>query len=189
MNSSAKAISRPWSIAGQSVAVQILWICAFAGATALAARVEIPAYPVPFTLQTMVVLLAGAFLGPRNGALSQLLYIGAGALGLPVFAGGAIGLARLLGPTGGYLLAFPAAAAVVGYLLTRRRSLLWTAVSMMIGLCIIFASGIAGLFVFLNDFSAAVTSGLLLFTAWDLAKLGAASMLYHEFARRWPRVG
>ena len=107
----------------------------------IGARFEIPHQPVPFTLQTMVVLLAGAFLGPRNGAISQLLYLGAGALGLPVFAGGAPGFLHLIGPTGGYLLAFPAAAAVTGYLVTLRRSLFWTAVSMTVGLLVIFTSG------------------------------------------------
>jgi len=190
MNSRVKTLSPPWSIAAQSSFAQTLWIGVFAAATALAARVEIPVQPVPFTLQTMVVLLAGAFLGARNGALSQVLYIGAGAIGLPVFAGGAIGFARLLGPTGGYLLAFPLAAALVGYLISQRRSLVWTAVSMMAGLIVIFAAGTAQLFiVYVHDLSAALTSGFLLFTVWDLAKLGAASMAYHEVAKRWPRVG
>ena len=190
MNSHIKTLSPPWSIAAQSSFAQTLWIGVFAAATALAARVEIPLQPVPFTLQTMVVLLAGAFLGARNGALSQVLYIGAGAIGLPVFAGGAIGFARLLGPTGGYLLAFPLAAALVGYLISQRRSLVWTAVSMMAGLIVIFAAGTAQLFiVYVHDLSAALTSGFLLFTVWDLAKLGAASMAYHEVAKRWPRVG
>jgi hypothetical protein len=87
--------------------VQVFWIVTFAALTAVGARFEIFQYPVPFTLQTMFVLLAGAFLGARNGALSQILYLGVGAVGLPVFAaGGAMGILRLIGPTGGYLLAF-----------------------------------------------------------------------------------
>lgn len=189
MNTNASTIARPWNIAGQSALVQILWITGFAAATALAARVEIPVQPVPFTLQTMVVLLAGAFLGPRNGATSQILYLGIGALGMPVFAGGAIGFARLLGPTGGYLLAFPVAAAIVGYLVQERRSLLRTVVSMSAGLLVIFVSGTAQLALYTGDLSTAATSGFLLFTVWDLLKLGAASMTYHEIAKRWPRAG
>ena len=189
MNTNARTIARPWSIAGQSALVQVLWIIGFAAATALAARVEIPVQPVPFTLQTMMVLLAGAFLGPRNGAMSQFLYLGIGAIGLPVFAGGAIGFLRLLGPTGGYLLAFPVAAAIVGYLVQQKPSLLWTVVSMFAGLLVIFVSGTAQLALYTGDLSTAVTSGFLVFTVWDLLKLGAASMTYHEIAKRWPRVG
>ena len=94
-----ESLDRPF----QSARSQLLWIAGFAAATALGARLEIPHSPVPYTLQTLCVLLAGAFLGPRNGAISQLLYLAAGVLGAPVFSGGAFGLAQLLGPTGGYL--------------------------------------------------------------------------------------
>ncbi|MBP1691133.1 MAG: biotin transporter substrate-specific component [Bacteroidetes bacterium] len=189
MNSSTRTLAHPWSISEQSVLVQILWISAFAAATALGARVEIPHQPVPFTLQTMMVLLAGAFLGPRNGALSQLLYLGAGSVGLPVFAGGAIGFARILGPTGGYLIAFPIAAALVGFLVSRRRSLPWTVLAMAAGLVVIFLLGAVQLSLYVKDFPTAMSSGFLLFSWWDLLKLGAASMIYHEVAKRWPRVG
>ncbi len=168
---------------------QVLWISLFAVATSIGARLEIPHEPVPFTLQTFFVLLAGAFLGPRNGALSQLMYLGLGVLGAPVFATGAFGLAVLFGPTGGYLLAFPAAALLVGYLCERNRSLLWTILSMAAGLVLIFASGTLHLYAFyLHDAAVAFTSGFLLFTWWDLIKLGAAAMIYHQVARRWPRL-
>jgi biotin transport system substrate-specific component len=168
---------------------QALWVLGFAAATGVGARLEIPYEPVPFTLQTMIVLLAAAFLGPRNGAISQLTYLAAGILGAPVFAGGAVGAAKLFGPTGGYLLAFPAAAAIAGYLVQRRRSLAWTVAAMGIGLIVIFASGTIHLYAFfLHDVKAALTSGLLLFTWWDLLKLGAAAMIYHEIGKRWPRV-
>lgn len=105
-NSSNVAVDKPISQSGKGVLAQALWIAGFAAATALSARLEIPHDPVPFTLQTMVVLLAGAFLGARNGAVSQLLYLGAGIFGAPVFAGGAFGAARLVGPTGGISLHF-----------------------------------------------------------------------------------
>lgn len=190
MTTGTRTLERPWSITDRSILVQTLWIVGFAALTALGARVEIPHQPVPFTLQTMMVLLAGAFLGPRNGAISQLLYIGAGATGLPVFAGGGLGLVHLFGPTGGYLLAFPAAAAVAGYLVTRHRSLLWTVLSMTAGLLVIFTAGTIQLYaVYIREFSAAMSAGFLIFSWWDMLKLGAASMIYHEIAKRHARVG
>lgn len=89
----------------------------FAALTALGARmsVPLPGTPVPFTLQPVAVLLAGLLLGPALGAASQLAYLAAGAVGLPVFAAGG-GLAYLAGPTGGYLMAFPVAAALAGWI-------------------------------------------------------------------------
>src|SRR6185503_16683422 len=92
----------------------------FAALTAIGAQIEIPNAPVPYTLQTLFVLLSGALLGPRYGAASMLLYLAAGALGLPVFSSFGFGAARLLGPTGGYLLAFPAASFATGYLAGER---------------------------------------------------------------------
>ncbi len=92
-------------------------LAAFAVLTALSARmsVPLPGTPVPFTLQPVAVLLAGLLLGPVLGASSQFAYLAAGAAGLPVFAAGG-GLAYLGGPTGGYLMAFPVAAAVAGWI-------------------------------------------------------------------------
>ncbi len=168
---------------------QIIWVCAFAALTAIGAQIEIPHHPVPYTLQTLFVLLAGAFLGARNGALSMIVYLAAGAIGVPVFSGAGFGLVRLLGPTGGYLLAFPAAAAAVGYLIHRRRSLLWSYLSMFVGLVIIFFFGTIQLnAVLLKDWSTSIGSGFMIFSWWDMLKLSAAAMTYHEVAKRWPRV-
>jgi biotin transport system substrate-specific component len=190
MNFDAKAATaHPLEAPGASLVAQIGWIMAFGVATAAGARLEIPHEPVPYTLQTLVVLLAGAFLGSRNGAISQLLYLGAGVLGAPVFAGGAFGFARLLGPSGGYLLAFPAAAALVGYLVARRRTLGWTFVSMALGLLLIFAAGTAQLYAYtLHDAGAAFSVGFLFFSWWDILKLSAAAMIYHELAKRRARL-
>jgi biotin transport system substrate-specific component len=173
----------------QSVLSQALWIAAFAAATAFGARLEIPNDPVPYTLQTLVVLLAGALLGLRNGTLSQLLYLSAGVLGVPVFAGGAFGIAQLLGPTGGYLVSFPIAAAVVGYLVPQRRGLLWIMGSMTAGLFVVFFCGTLHLYAFaLHDWGLAVQSGFLIFSWWDIVKLVAAATTYHEISKRWPKV-
>ncbi len=189
MNTTTGTYSANVARSEKGVLVQALWILGFAFATAAGARLEIPYEPVPFTLQTMVVLLAGAFLGPRNGTLSQIAYLAAGVLGAPVFAGGTMGALKLLGPTGGYLLAFPVAAAIVGYLVRQRHSLLWTCGSMVAAMIVIFALGTVHLYAFaLHDGKAALTSGFLLFTWWDLLKVGVATMVYNELGKRWPRI-
>jgi len=111
------------TIATTAAATEATWVrrviavSAFAALSALGARlsVPLPGTPVPFTLQPVAVLLAGLLLGARAGAASQLTYLAAGAMGLPVFAAGG-GLAYLAGPTGGYLLAFPVAAALAGWI-------------------------------------------------------------------------
>src|ERR671921_1857729 len=103
-----------------------LGIVGFGVALALASQiaVPIPGTPVPITLQPLVVVLAGMWLGPVAGATSMLLYLVAGALGLPVFSPfGAPGIARFLGPTGGYLFAYPLAAFVAGALARRSTTL------------------------------------------------------------------
>ena len=169
---------------GSNTLVQIIWMVGFAIATAVGARVEIPHQPVPFTLQTLVVLLAGAFLGARNGAISQVMYLCAGVLGAPVFSGGSFGIAKLLGPTGGYLLSFPIAAAVVGYLLQGRRSLILSTVSMITGLFVIFSAGTVQLYaVLFHDWSEAFKAGFLIFSWWDGIKLAVAVAIYHQTTR------
>lgn len=169
--------------------LQVSWIGLCAAGTALAARAEIPHVPVPYTLQTLMVLLAGAFLGPRNGFLSQVAYIGAGILGAPVFAGGAAGLAVLLGPTGGYLLSFPIASAIAGALVRHRHTLPWITLSMAAALAVVFTLGAAYLALFYTHrFSTALDAGVLIFSWWDCLKLGAASMIYFEAGKRWKTI-
>jgi biotin transport system substrate-specific component len=190
MNTPVNPVSpRSLVFGASSVLSQSLWILLFAAATAVGARFEIANHPIPFTLQTFAVLLAGAFLGARNGAFSQLLYLAVGALGAPVFAAGEVGVAKLFGPTGGYLLAFPAAAMLVGYLLGFRRTFGWVLMSMGAGLLVIFTSGTLHLYAFyVRDFGAAMTSGFLIFSWWDMLKLFAAAGIYYELAKRWPRL-
>ncbi len=94
---------------------RIVWIALIAALLAVSAQFPIPIGPVPISLQTLFVLLSGLLLGPRNGVIAILLYIGAGAIGLPVFAGGQAGLGTLLwGPTSGYLWGWCLAAFVTG---------------------------------------------------------------------------
>ncbi|MFZ4805998.1 MAG: biotin transporter BioY [Hyphomicrobiaceae bacterium] len=117
---------------------------------ALSAKVQVPFWPVQMTMQSYVVLLIGATLGARLGAATVLLYLAEGALGLPVFAGTpekGLGLAYMMGPTGGYLVGFVAAAYVVGLLAERGwdRSIVRLFAAMALGHVIIFALGVAWL--------------------------------------------
>jgi biotin transport system substrate-specific component len=102
----------------RNVATDAIWVVAFSLVTASLAQISIhvPFVPVPITGQTLAVLLSGAVLGWRRGFLSQVAYLAEGAAGLPVFADGAGSALHLVGPSGGYLLCFPLAAALVGYL-------------------------------------------------------------------------
>ena len=174
------------SINSSSVIAQTFWIVLFALLTIAGAKIEIPHYPVPYTLQTFFVLLSGAFLGKRNGSVSQLVYLSLGAIGLPVFAGAAAGSAALFGPTAGYLLSWPIAAAVVGYLVHLKRGYLWTFFSFFIGLLIIFLSGSLFLqFTMFHNWIQTLLNGFLIFSWWDLLKLAAAAAIYNEFSKRY----
>ncbi len=192
-----ETVRRTWSVAladsldagHSSVAAQAGWIFSFAALTALGAQFEIPHTPVPYTLQTFFILLGASFLGSRNGALSQTLYLAAGAVGVPVFAGGAAGLSLFSGVTGGYLIGFVLGSVIIGYLVEIKRSYLWTLLSMAIGLVVIFACGTLFLYAgFTHNFSEAFVSGFLIFSWWDLLKLFAAAAIYNEFAKRYRKL-
>ena len=115
-----------------SLLKQFTWVIIFSILTAVGGWIQIPLTPVPLTLQTFFVLLSGAFLGAKRGALSQLIYLGYGICGLPVFAGGLGSAAVLLGPTGGYLLSFPIAAMATGLIVSSDRKLFWNLAGFMI---------------------------------------------------------
>ncbi|NJB68110.1 biotin transport system substrate-specific component [Desulfobaculum xiamenense] len=93
---------------------KLVWTAMLAATISIGAYLHFPIGPVPFSMQPFFVFLAGYILGPVHGAFCVALYIGAGAIGLPVFAGGNAGFAYLLGPTGGYLAGFAAAATLCG---------------------------------------------------------------------------
>ena len=98
------------------IALRLAAVVTFAAPMALSAQIAVPMLPVPMTLQTFAVLLAGAVLGPRWGVASVLLYLAAAMVGLPVLSDGASGIARFSGPTAGYLVAFIPAAFLAGWL-------------------------------------------------------------------------
>jgi len=164
--------------------------------TVLAAQISVPLpfTPVPFTFQPMLVLVGGAALGARLGATSQILYLALGIAGLPVFAASPIlpqGVLRLLGPTGGYLMAYPIAAFVAGYLAERgldRRY--WRSfAAMAAGLAIVFAFGVIWLATFVAPaagFSGALAAGFWPFIWADLIKLAIAAGILPTFWRFAP---
>jgi biotin transport system substrate-specific component len=167
--------------AGLTWAIRAASVLFMAALTAAAAQISIPLpfTDVPFTFQPMVVLIGGLALGPRLGVASQILYLAAGMAGLPVFAASATlppGPARLLGPTGGYLMSYPFAAFVTGYLGARGfdRRYLTSVAAMLAGLVVIFAGGVLWLGVLVGA-QAALVSGLYPFIVADLVKVVAAA--------------
>lgn len=183
------SIGRSLEGAKSSSLTQSAWIVFFAALTAAGAQVQIPHQPVPFTLQTFFVLLSAAFLGSRNGSASQLLYLGVGLIGAPIFTAGGFGAARLFGPTGGYLLSFPIAALLIGYLVRQRKGFVWTLIAMFLGLVVVFTLGTSFLNLFyLHNFKQAFVGGFLIFSWWDVLKLFAAAGIYNEFGKRYRKL-
>jgi biotin transport system substrate-specific component len=172
-------------LGARSIAKDISFIAAGAALTAGAAQIVIPMWPVPITGQTFAVLFVGATLGSLRGALSMLLYVGLGVAGLPIFAEGGAGLAKVMGPTGGYLLGFVLAAALVGWLAQRQwdRKVLGTIGAFLAGTAVIYAVGLPWLSVALgqlglpNDLNATLQAGLYPFIPGDLLKAAIAGGL------------
>ena len=158
----------------------VLLVLAASLVTAAAAQVEIrlPWTPVPVSGQTFAVLLAGTVLGARRAFLAQALYLCEGACGAPFFAGGAGGVLPLLGPSGGYLLAFPFAALVTGALAGRAwdRRPVTMFLTMLAGSVVIFSAGLAQLSRFVPA-GGLLAAGLLPFVAGDVLKCALAAGL------------
>lgn len=154
----------------------------FTAVTILTANMAIPLphTPVPFTLQVMAVLASGLVLGPRLGWLAQIQYLTLGFLGAPVFAGGNAGIAYLFNPrmTGGYLLAFPIAAMICGYIAQRWPTLTGRLVACFAAVGVIYACGLLWMhFAMAQTVSVAVAWGIVPFLALDAVKGIIASAL------------
>jgi biotin transport system substrate-specific component len=148
---------------------------------ALTAQVYIPTQPVPFTGQTFGVLLVGGALGFRRGVLALLLYLAIGAIGLPVFAQGKAGLSIVQGASGGYLVGFVIAAAIVGRLaeLGWDRKIGGSIAAMAIGTAVIYAIGVPWLKATTGlAWETAVAEGMTKFLLWDAAKLAVAAGIF-----------
>jgi biotin transport system substrate-specific component len=185
MNLRASSLGSPSTIvdrvAAPAAGVRVLAVLFVTAATAAAAQISFPMpfTPVPFTLQPVVVLLGAAALGARLGASAQVLYLLLGVAGAPVFAFAPDlpqGLLRLLGPSGGYLMAYPLAALVTGALAERGldRRLLTSVVAMAAGLSLIFAGGVLWLSKDLG-LPAALSAGFVPFVLVDAIKIVAAA--------------
>jgi biotin transport system substrate-specific component len=137
--------------------------------------VPVPLSPVPMTLQPLAVLAVGGLLGARAGGAALLLYLALGMLGLPVFAGGGAGFIHVLGPTGGYLLAFPAAAAVAGLFVGATPRLGRVLLGCALAMGVIHAGGTAQLALLGGDPVLALRVGFIPFLTGDLLKIGIAA--------------
>ena len=157
---------------------------------ALCARVTalLPATPVPLTLQNFAVLLVGLVLGSRRGAAALALYVVEGALGMPVFNPfGPGGLAQLLGPTGGYLIAYPLAAWTAGAIAGPRcAKFARNLAAALIADCVLFAGGITWLVLLTGSLAQALAAGLFFFVFAEVIKIMFAAATATRVARRFP---
>ena len=148
---------------------------------AACAQVAIPLRftPVPITGQTLGVLLVGMSLGSRRGIVAMMLYLLEGAIGLPVFAGGALGLAKLFGPTAGYLWSYPVAAGLVGWLSQRGwdKNPIPTFGANILGSIVILFMGCGWLSLFVDGLNRAFLLGVTPFLLGDIIKAAAVGAL------------
>ncbi len=186
----AGADSRPRQALAASLRLGLLLIAGSAVMT-LSAKIEIPFWPVPMTLQVLASLALAGIFGGRLAGMMIGLYLLEGVLGLPVFANAparGIGLAYLAGPTGGYLVGFLVAAVVIGSWIHRDRlAAVPTVLKMMAGLAIIYAMGVLWLAQF-TGWQTVLSLGVLPFLAGDVVKALLAAALTIAIAR-WRRVG
>lgn len=150
----------------------------------LGAKIQIPFWPVPMTLHTLAVFFLAATLGPRLGFAAMAAYLAAGALGMPVFSGAperGIGLAYMVGPTGGYLAGYLLGAGLTGWL-AQGRGLIGRFGAMLAGLAVTYALGLAWLTSFVPA-SKLLAAGFTPFILGDLVKLALASGLITALTR------
>ncbi|WP_340819624.1 biotin transporter BioY [Methanolobus sp. WCC4] len=166
---------------------KMVYASMFAAMIAVGAYIKIPVpiSPVPITLQTFFILLAGAMLGARWGTISVIVYLLLGIAGLPVFSGGSSGLGMFFGPTGGYLIGFAVGALVIGYLCDRygREKIHMNALFMFAGLAVIYLLGILQLMnVASLGLSEALALGLIPFIPGSILKLLAAAIITSRYS-------
>lgn len=158
-----------------------LGVLAFVLATSIGAQVAVPLplTPVPMTLQPVFVILAGAVLGPWAGAAAMATYLALGISGVPVFSAGHAGIVWLMGPTGGYLIACPAAAATVGLVAgVGRAGTARLAVALVAGLAVLYVGGVSQLLLLTGGgLREVVALGVVPFLGGDLIKVLIALVL------------
>ena len=188
MSRPVSEVLQPSTERSLSVIRQIAIVVGASFFVALCARITIPLpfTPVPLTLQNFGVLLVGLMLGSRRGFAALALYLAEGAFGLPVFnPTGPGGIAQLLGPTAGYLLAYPFVAAVAGFIAERgKKSFARLALGSIAGEVVLFAGGLAWLQVVTHSFKLAVQFGLYWFIFAEVVKVMAAAGTANRISRR-----
>jgi biotin transport system substrate-specific component len=165
-------------VAAMTATRQVAMVVGASLLVALCARLSVPLpfTPVPLTLANFGVLLVGLLLGSKRGFAALALYLAQGAAGLPVFAVGAAGIAQFLGPTGGYLLAYPLAAFIAGFIAERGAGKFGRfLVAAIAAEAVIFAGGLAWLMVFTHGAAQAMTFGLYPFVFAEIIKITAAA--------------
>lgn len=173
---STASSARPLAaLADRGLAWRLAVVLAGSWAIALSAWIEVPMVPVPMTMQTYAILLVGALSGRRLAIETVGAYLLQGAIGLPVFAGGAAGLLHMAGPTGGYLIGFLLAAALIGHLADRgwNRRLVTLTASLTLGHVVIFALGVAWL-ASLIGLEKAIAAGVTPFIIGSVVKTALA---------------
>ena len=179
-------------VRAKGLALAALLAALTAGTSGLS--IPLPFTPVPITLQVFFVFLAGSLAGPFYGALSMLLYLALGAVGLPVFSKFSAGLGHLIGPTGGYLLAFPIAASVNGLIASRRSSTLLgeygrVLCGMVAALAVVYVIGVGWLSTYLHrPFMDTFLVGCLPFIPVDVVKLVVAAPIAVRLRRELASV-
>ena len=156
---------------------RLVWTALMAALIGAGAYLILPIGPVPVSMQPFFIFLAGYLLGPRHAVLAMALYLLAGIIGLPVFAGGKSGLAYMLGPTGGYLIGFLGTAFICGLAPTGEGKLPWARgiVAGLLAVGLAYATGAVWLkFVLKLSWTKAVAVGVLPFIPWDIIKVGVA---------------
>jgi biotin transport system substrate-specific component len=181
-----------WPVDGLNLRVkQVLLVLAGVALLTVAAKIRVPMWPVPVTMQTFAVLVIGAAYGPRLGVATLLAYLALGAAGLAVFTGQGAGLAYMMGPTGGYLVGFAVAAGVMGWLASRGwdRSVEGMAGALLIGNAVIYAFGLpwmAYLFAAERGMAWVMQWGMTSFLLGDALKLALAALV---LPLAWKAVG
>lgn len=159
---------------------RMVYASMFGALTAIGAYIVIPLQPVPVTLQTLFTYLSGILLGGYTGALSQIVYVLLGVIGLPVFASGKAGFGTLLGPTGGFLIGFIIGAFVIGKMIEIKREpgILWIFLTLLMGTVCIYIPGVLQLALVAKlSLVKAIMAGVVPFLPGDFLKMLAAVLI------------
>ena len=185
--SSLTLVDALWPSAGSSLLRKAVLAVAGSVLLVVCAKIQVPMYPVPMTMQTFGILIIAAAYGWPLGAITVLLYLAEGFVGLPVFAGAVAGPAYFAGTTGGYLVGFAAASGLVGFLAERgwTKGLVMTALAMVLGNVVIYAFGLAWLDILLVgikgvagwDLAKVIHNGMVLFLVGDVVKAALAAIV------------